>query len=166
MILLNRFCSGIINRLKLKNSWLKYWEKCRNVNLNFKPETRLKNDQDQFQMIIQTCSMLQMLWKHARTWKRWLKHKFLKLKMKMQERKVKEERTPWIFILVHSNLSYIQFVKETWAWLCTISKVLQRIHPYTSKIWKNTTKDSWITQESHQHNKNPLADLENQQAHT
>ena len=36
-------------------------EKCRNVNLNFKPETMLKNDQDQFQMIIQTCSMLQML---------------------------------------------------------------------------------------------------------
>jgi len=39
----------------------------------------LKNDQDLFQMIIQTCSMLQMPWKHARTWKRWLKHKFLKL---------------------------------------------------------------------------------------
>jgi len=29
--------------------------------LNFKPETMLKNDQDQFQMIIQTSSMLQML---------------------------------------------------------------------------------------------------------
>jgi len=29
-----------------------------------------------------------------------------------------------IFILVHSNLSYIQFVKATWAWLCTISKDL------------------------------------------
>jgi len=42
--------------------------------LNFKPETMLKNDQDQFQMIIQTCSKLQMLWKHARTWKIWLKH--------------------------------------------------------------------------------------------
>jgi len=27
----------------------------------------LKNDQDQFQMIIQTCSMLQMPWKHAKT---------------------------------------------------------------------------------------------------
>jgi len=26
--------------------------------LNFKPETMLKNDQDQFQMIIQTCLML------------------------------------------------------------------------------------------------------------
>jgi len=39
----------------------------------------LKNDQDQFQMIIQTCSMLQMPWKHVRTWKRLLKHKFLKL---------------------------------------------------------------------------------------
>ena len=71
-----------------------------------------------------------------------------------------------IFILVHSNLSYIEFVKATLAWLCTISKVLQRIHPYTSKICKNTTKDSWITQESHQHNKNPFADLENHQAHT
>jgi len=34
--------------------------------LNFKPETMLKNDQDQFQMIIQTWSMLQMLWKHAK----------------------------------------------------------------------------------------------------
>jgi len=84
----------------------------------------------------------------------------------MQERKVSEERTPRIFILVHSNLSYIQFVKATLAWLCTISKVLQSIHPYTSKICKNTTKDSWITQESHQHSKNPLADLENHQAHT
>jgi len=63
----------------------------------------------------------------------------------MQERKVREERTPRIFILVHSNLSYIQFVKATWGWLCTISKFLQRIHPYTSKICKNTTKDSWIT---------------------
>jgi len=28
------------------------------MNLNFKPETMLKNDQDHFQMIIQTCSML------------------------------------------------------------------------------------------------------------
>jgi len=84
----------------------------------------------------------------------------------MQRRKVREERTPRIFILVHSNLSYIQFVKTTLAWLCTISKVLQRIHPYTSKICKNTTKDSWITQESHQHSKNPLVDLENHQAHT
>ena len=65
--------------------------------------------------------------------------------MKMQERKVREERTPRSFILVHSNLSYIQFVKATLAWLCTISKVLQSIHPYTSKICKNTTKDSWIT---------------------
>ena len=45
----------------------------------------------------------------------------------MQERKVREERTPRIFILVHSNLSYIQFVKATLAWLCTISKVLQSI---------------------------------------
>jgi len=35
--------------------------------------------------------------------------------MKMQERKVREERTPRIFILVHSNLSYIQFVKATLA---------------------------------------------------
>jgi len=26
--------------------------------LNFKPETMLKNDQDQFEMIIQTCLML------------------------------------------------------------------------------------------------------------
>jgi len=86
--------------------------------------------------------------------------------MKMQERKVREERTPQIFILVHSNLSYIQFVKATLVWLCTISKVLQSIHPYTFKICKNTTKDSWITQESHQHSKNPLADLENHQAHT
>jgi len=56
----------------------------------------------------------------------------------MQERKVREERTPQIFILVHSNLSYIQFVKATLAWLCTISKVLQSIHPYTSKICKTT----------------------------
>jgi len=31
--------------LKLKNSRLKYWEKCINANLNFKPETMLKNDQ-------------------------------------------------------------------------------------------------------------------------
>ena len=61
------------------------------------------------------------------------------------KRKVREERTPRDFILVHSNLSYIQFVKATLAWLCTISKVLQSIHPYTSKICKNTTKDSWIT---------------------
>jgi len=84
----------------------------------------------------------------------------------MQERMVREERTPQIFILVHSNLSYIKFVKATWAWLCTISKVLQSILPYTSKICKNTTKDSWITQVSHQHSKNALADLENHQAHT
>jgi len=84
----------------------------------------------------------------------------------MQERKVREERTPQIFILVYSNLSYIWFVKATLAWLCTISKVLQSIHPFTSKICKNTTKEFWITQESHQHSKNPLADLENHQAHT
>ena len=80
--------------------------------------------------------------------------------MKMHERKVIEERRHKIFILVHSNLSYIRFVKATWAWLCTISKDLQSIHPYTFKICKNTTKDSWITQESHQHSTNPRADLE------
>jgi len=80
--------------------------------------------------------------------------------MKKQERKVTEERTPRNFLLVHSNLSYIQID------LCTISKDLQSIHPYIFKKCKNTTKDSWITQESHQHNKNPLADLENHQAHT
>jgi len=71
-----------------------------------------------------------------------------------------------IFILVHSNLSYIQFVKATRAWLCTISKDLQSFHSYTFKITKNHTQVSWITQESHQHSKNPLADLENHQAHT
>ena len=69
-------------------------------------------------------------------------------KKKMQERKVKEGDHE-IFILVHSNLSYIQFVKATWVWLCIISKDLQSIHSYTFKICKNTTKDSWITQESH-----------------
>ena len=45
-----------------------------------------------------------------------------------------------IFILVHSNLSYIQFVKATRAWLCTISNVLQSSHIYTFKICKNTHK--------------------------
>ena len=61
LILLNRFCSGIINRLKQENNRLKYWEKCRNANLNFKPGTMHKNDQDRFQMIMETCLMLQML---------------------------------------------------------------------------------------------------------
>jgi len=50
----------VLNILKPENNRLKYWEKCRNANLNIKPETMLKNDQDQFQMIIQTCLMLQM----------------------------------------------------------------------------------------------------------
>jgi len=50
-----------------------------------------------------------------------------------------------IFILYHSKLSYIQFVKAIWAWLCTISKDLQSIHSYTFKISKNHTQDSWIT---------------------
>jgi len=45
-----------------------------------------------------------------------------------------------IFILVHSNLSYIQFVKASRAWLCTISKDLQSLHPFTFKICKNTHK--------------------------
>jgi len=100
----------------------------------------------------------------------WIKPCFLAILTSMvpsykRERLEKREEHK-IFILVHSNLSYIQFVKATWAWLCTISKDLQSIHPYTFKIFKNTTKDSWITQETHQHNKNPLADLENHQAHT
>jgi len=42
--------------------------------------------------------------------------------MKMQERKVREERTPQIFILVHSNLSYIQFVKATLACFALFQK--------------------------------------------
>jgi len=45
-----------------------------------------------------------------------------------------------IFILVQSNLSYIQFVKAIRVWLCTISKDLQSLHPYTFKIRKNTQK--------------------------
>ena len=45
-----------------------------------------------------------------------------------------------IFILVQSNLSYIKFVKATQAWLCTISKDLQSLHPCTFKICKNTQK--------------------------
>jgi len=86
--------------------------------------------------------------------------------MIMQKRRVKEKMRSQDFILVHSNLSEIQFVKATWAWLCTISKDLQSIHPYNFKISKNHKQDSWITQESHRHSKNPLADLENHQAHT
>ena len=84
----------------------------------------------------------------------------------MQERKVKEERTPRDFYTGSLKPELLQFVKATWAWLCTISKYLQSIHPYISKICKNPTKDFWITQESHQHSKNPLEDLENHQAHT
>jgi len=52
LILLNRFFSGIINRLKQENSRLKYWEKCRNANSSFKPITMHKIDQDRFQMIM------------------------------------------------------------------------------------------------------------------
>ena len=85
---------------------------------------------------------------------------------KNMKKMIKAQAHHEIFIPVHSNLNYNQFVKATWAWLCTISKDLQSIHPYTSKICKNTIKDSWITQESHQHNKNPLTDLENHKAHT
>ena len=129
MILLNKFCYGIINRLKLKNSRLKYWEKWRNTNLNFQPETMLKNDQDQFQMIIQTCLMLKCYENMQEHEKDDLSTSSWNFKMKMKERKVREERTPRIFIMVLSNLSYIQFVKATLAWLCTISKVLQSIHP-------------------------------------
>jgi len=58
----------------------------------------------------------------------------------MQERRVREKIDAHVFILVHSNLSYIQFVKATRAWLCTISKDLQSLHPYTFKICKNTHK--------------------------
>ena len=47
-----------------------------------------------------------------------------------------------IIILVHTNLSYIQLVKETRAWLCTISKYLQSLQNYTFKICKNTTQ--WL----------------------
>jgi len=64
------------------------------------------------------------------------------LKWKYKRERLEKRGHHKIFILVHSNLSYIQFVKATLAWLCTISKVLQSIHPYTSKICKNTTKDS------------------------
>jgi len=47
----------------------------------------------------------------------------------MQERNVREERTPRSFILIHSNLSYIQFVKATLAWLCTILKSFTKYPP-------------------------------------
>ena len=71
------------------------------------------------------------------------------LKWKCKRERLEKRGHHEIFILVHSNMSYIQFIKITLAWLCTISKILQSIHLYTSKIYKNTTKDSWITQESH-----------------
>ena len=78
------------------------------------------------------------------------------LKWKCKRERLEKREDHEIFILVHLTLSYIQFVKTTWAWLCTISKDLQSIHPYTFKICKNTTKDSWITQESHQHSRTLL----------
>ena len=73
----------------------------------------------------------------------------------MQERKVREERTPRIFILVHSNLSYIQFDKATWAWLYKYAKTPQKTleshknHTSTARTllqtWKTTkhTHKAW-----------------------
>ena len=61
-----------------------------------------------------------------------------------------------IFILVHSNLIYIQFVKATWARLCTISKDLQSLHSYTFKISKKHTQK---TLESHKNHNNTTRHL-------
>ena len=58
----------------------------------------------------------------------------------MQERRVREESNAHDFYTGSLKLSYIQFVKETWAWLCTISKYLQILHPYTFKICKHTQR--------------------------
>jgi len=48
LILLNKLCSSIINRLKQKNSRPKYKKTCRNADLSFKLGTGHNNDQDRF----------------------------------------------------------------------------------------------------------------------
>ena len=83
----------------------------------------------------------------------------------MQERKVREERTPQDF--------YTGSLKPELHPVCqgNLSLTLHYFKSFTKypllhfQNMQNTSKDSWITQESHQHCKNPLADLENHQAH-
>ena len=59
------------------------------------------------------------------------------LKWKCKRERLENWGDHEIFILVHSNMSYIQFVKATWAWLCTISKDLKSIHPYFQNMQKH-----------------------------
>jgi len=115
---------------------------------------------------MQTCSMLQMHQNTQEYEKDGLDSSSFNFKWLCKREGLEKRLEHMIFTLVHSNLSYIQFVKATQVWLCTISKDLQSLHSYTFKISKIHTKDSWITQESQQHSNDPLADLENHQAHT
>jgi len=158
LILLNKFCSGIINRLKQKNSQLKYWKKCRNSNSRM-----IKTGSKWLCKHVQCCRCHENMQEHEKDY--WNTSSLI-FKWLYKREGLEKWWDHKIFIMVHSNLSYIQFVKATWAWLYTISKDLQSIHPYTFKICKNHAKDSWITQVSHQYSKNPLVDMENHQAHT
>jgi len=136
--------------LKLKNNQLKYWEKCRNANLNFKLETMLKNDQDQFQMIIQTCPMLQMLWKHARTWKKMIKAQALEtLKWKCKGERLEKR--------VHHKFLY--WFTQTWA-----TSSLSRQPELDFALFQKFYKESTLTLPKY--TKTPQKTLESHKNHT
>ena len=145
LILLNKFCTSIINRLKQKNSQPKYWKKCRNVDSGFEPRT-IKIGSNWLCKHAQCCKCHQDTQEYE---KDGLDSSSLNFKWLCKREGLEKRLEHKMFILVHSNLSYIQFVKATRAWLFSISKDLQSLHSYTFKISKNHIQDSWITQKSH-----------------
>jgi len=60
----------------------------------------------------------------------------------MQERKVREERTPRDFYTSSLKPELHPVCQGNLSLTLHYFKILQSIHPYTSKICQNTTKDS------------------------
>ena len=68
------------------------------------------------------------------------------------------------WVIIDSKFLWIGF--EYFCEFSLFQKIYNVYSLNTFKIRKTHTQDTWITQESHQHDKKPLVDLENHQAHT
>jgi len=120
----------------------------------------------QFQWVIQTCSMLQIHQNTQEYQNDGLNPNSLNFNWQCKREGLEKK-------LMHM---FLYWFTQTWA-TSSLSRqpepdfaLFQKIYKvYTltlSKYAKTHTKDSWITQESHQHNKTTLADLENHHTHT
>ena len=84
----------------------------------------------------------------------------------MQERKVREKVRPRDFYTGSLKPELHPVCQDNLSLTLHYFKRFTKYPPLYFQNMQKYTKDSWITQESYQHSKNPLVDLENDHAHT